>query len=149
MLVSREGSPQQQRATAAGVGWATASALGVGLFILLMAAMATGRLLCGLWLQRAVALTITGIWYSRLTRRAPIPRSCAGMIITVGVCDIVGTVALAYALDKAPLAIVASSAGLYPLTTVALGALFLHERLIANQYAGVIAAVAGLVLVNT
>ena len=53
------------------------------------------------------------------------------------------------ALQRGPVAIASVVASLYPVTTVLLAGLVLHERLSRLQYAGVVCALASVALVSS
>jgi len=64
-------------------------------------------------------------------------------VLGSGVLDVVANIAFAAAAAAGPLAIAAVLAGLYPVTTVVLAQIVLHERLSRGQWAGVAAALVG------
>ncbi len=71
-------------------------------------------------------------------------RDALGMIVIAGAFDMGANVLYVLAVHGGSLAIVAVLASLYPASTVALAAIFLHERLRPLQWAGVALALAGI-----
>jgi hypothetical protein len=71
-----------------------------------------------------------------------------GIIVAGGVCDMLANVLYVIAAHGGLLAIVAVLTSLYPASTVALAAIFLHERLRALQWAGVALALTGVALIS-
>jgi drug/metabolite transporter (DMT)-like permease len=75
-------------------------------------------------------------------------RAAIGIIIAGGVCDMLANVLYVIAVHGGSLAIVAVLSALYPASTVALAAIFLHERLRPLQWSGVVLAIAGVALIS-
>lgn len=70
-------------------------------------------------------------------------------IIGLGVLDVGANVTFGLAAEEGPLVIASVLGSLYPVVTAVLAATVLHERLRLIQYAGVAAAVAGLMVVTS
>jgi drug/metabolite transporter (DMT)-like permease len=70
-------------------------------------------------------------------------------VALIAVLEIAATVPLLLALQRGPVAIASVVASLYPVTTVLLAGLVLHERLSRLQYAGVVCALASVALVSS
>ena len=66
----------------------------------------------------------------------------------VGLCDVGANMLFSLATTRGYLSIVAVLAALYPIVTVALAAIVLHERIAPTQRAGVAGALAGAALIS-
>lgn len=135
------------RATRRGLGMAAVAAVGFGLFFVLIAPAAETSVL----------------WAAASTRTASVPvlfAVCLGIgasmrvgqglwpfVLGSGVLDVVANVAFAAAASAGPLAIASVLAGLYPVATVVLAQIVLHERLSRGQSLGVGAALVGVGLI--
>jgi drug/metabolite transporter (DMT)-like permease len=75
-------------------------------------------------------------------------RAATGIIIAAGACDMLANILYVLAVHRGAIAIVAVLTSLYPASTVALAAIFLHERLRPLQWAGVGLALAGVALIS-
>ena len=84
-----------------------------------------------------------------VTRRRPIaPRRVVPLLVIAALGDLGGTAFFSLAIASGPLSLGAVLSSLYPVTTVILAWLFLHERLGASQLVGVGLALAGVVLIS-
>jgi drug/metabolite transporter (DMT)-like permease len=70
-------------------------------------------------------------------------------VVAIAVLEIAATVPVLLALQRGPVAVASVVASLYPVTTVLLAAVVLHERLSRLQYVGVACALVAVVLVST
>ncbi len=86
-----------------------------------------------------------------LLLRAPLSagRQVARPALAIAMLEVSATVPLLLALQRGPLSVASVLASLYPVTTVALAALVLRERLSRPQLAGVGLALVAVVLVST
>jgi drug/metabolite transporter (DMT)-like permease len=75
-------------------------------------------------------------------------RADAIPLVIVGVFDAVANVLYGFATTLGLLATTAVLGDLYPVVTAVLAAVFLHERLKAVQYAGVAAAIVGVMMIS-
>jgi drug/metabolite transporter (DMT)-like permease len=66
-----------------------------------------------------------------------------GLLIVVGVFDILANVAFSVASQSDLLSLVSVLSSLYPVVTLVMAWVFLKERLIAIQYAGILIALVG------
>ncbi len=106
----------------------------------------------GLWpvaLERAAAtVTLVAIALA-LTRGAlVVPSRLVRLVVTIGALEVGATVPLLLALQRGPIAIASVLASLYPVTTVLLAAVVLHERMSRLQLAGTGLALVAVVLVS-
>ena len=97
--------------------------------------------------RATVALLAFGAW---LVLRPPLAaaRGSLGTIALIGVADTLGNVLFAAAANQGEVSVVSVLATLYPVTTVALASVVLSERLARHQLLGVVAALAGVVLIS-
>jgi len=87
--------------------------------------------------------------YRRL--RAPDRASIPGLlplIAAIGLLDVGANLTYGLSADLGPLVVVAVLGSLYPVVTAVLAAVVLRERLRGIQYAGVAAAIGGLMLLT-
>jgi len=137
-----------RRLVAAALGAGTSFAL---FFILLAVAGKAAGSSVGLWpiagsqLSSVVILALLLM----MTRPGPWPHQATlGWTIVAGPCDMTANVLYLLATRGGDLSIVAPIAALYPVTTVILALIIEHERLRRIQVAGLVLAVAALVLVS-
>lgn len=106
----------------------------------------------GLWpvaLERAAATATLVAIALALTRGAlVVPSRLARLVVTIGALEVGATVPLLLALQRGPIAIASVLASLYPVTTVLLAAVVLHERMSRLQLAGTGLALVAVVLVS-
>jgi hypothetical protein len=119
-----------------GVVEALGSGLGFGGFYLLLARTTASA---GLWpvlsARAASALVFTGV--ALLARDKLLPaRPDRRVVVLAGLLDAVAAVAFLAATHRGLLAVVAVLSSLYPAATIALAALFDHERCTRVQWAG-------------
>jgi len=137
-----------RRLVAAALGAGTSFAL---FFILLAVAGKAAGSSVGLWpiagsqLSSVVILALLLM----MTRPGPWPHQATlGWTIVAGPCDMTANVLYLLATRGGDLSIVAPIAALYPVTTVILALIIEHERLRGIQLAGLVLALAALVLVS-
>ena len=135
------------RATRAGLGMAAVAAVGFGLFFVLIAPAAETSVLWAAFATRASSVPILIVVCLGLRASPRIGRGLWPFVLGAGVLDIVANMAFAAAAAAGPLAIAAVLAGLYPVATVVLAQLVLHERLSPAQAVGVAAALTGVGLI--
>ena len=70
------------------------------------------------------------------------------MLVAVGLCDVGANMLFSIATTHGFLSIVAVLSALYPIVTVALAALVLHERIAPTQRVGVAGALAGAAMIT-
>ena len=129
-----------------------AEAFGAGaLFGVFFVLLAQTRADAGLWpLVGARTASFAAFGAIGLIARIPIvpARPALRYIVAGGICDMLANVLYVIAAHGGALAIVAVLTALYPASTVALAAVFLHERLQPVQWAGVALALAGIACIT-
>lgn len=146
-VASRE--PREQGGgQAAGFGLALLAALGFGLYFVFADraadesvpyAVATAR---GISLLLALAAALI-VGASLRPGRVSLP-----VLAAVGLCDVGANMLFSLATTRGYLSIVSVLAALYPVVTVALAAIVLHERVARTQRFGVVGALAGAAMIT-
>src|SRR5215211_2388658 len=134
---------------AAGVPWAIAAVIGFGGYYVPMHAASEQDFLWAAFVFRStVAVLALTAW---LILRPPISaaRGHLGAIAMIGILDTAGNTLFAAASSLGDVSVVSVLATLYPVTTVALAAIVLGERLDRLQLAGVASALLGVVLISS
>ena len=123
------------------------AALGFGLWFVLLDLASEQNRLWALVASRGTAATLIGIVALPRIGRVAL-RTNAGLIVTAGVADVSanGLVVLAFALI--PVGVVASVAGLYPLATMLMARVVLHEAVPRLGMVAIVVAIAGIVLIS-
>ena len=131
-----------------GIGLALLAALGFGLYFVfadraadesIPYAVATAR---GVSLLLALAAALV-VGAALLPGRASLPA-----LTVVGLCDVGANMLFSLATTRGFLSVVSVLAALYPVVTVALAAVVLHERVSATQRLGVAGALVGAALIT-
>ncbi len=133
---------------AAGVGPALLAAIGFGCFFVAMDAASTDD---PLWPTLVLRITSTSLVVAAvlLVRPAfPRARTDIGPLLAVGVLDMAASGFYAAASSRGLVSVVAVLASLYPVVTVALALGFLRERISLFQTAGIVLALAGVILIS-
>jgi drug/metabolite transporter (DMT)-like permease len=133
---------------AAGVPWAIAAVIGFGgYYVPMHEASGQDFLWAALVFRTTVALVALTAW---LILRPPLraARGHLGAIMTIGILDTAGNTLFAAASSQGDVSVVSVLATLYPVTTVALAAIVLSERIERLQLVGVASALAGVVLIS-
>jgi drug/metabolite transporter (DMT)-like permease len=133
---------------AAGVPWALAAVVGFGgYYIPMREASEEDFLWAALTFRCSVAVLTLLAW---LIFRPPLSAAAGslGAIALIGVADTAGNTLFAAASSLGEISVVSVLATLYPVTTVALAAIVLSERLNRVQLAGVAAALCGVLLIS-
>jgi drug/metabolite transporter (DMT)-like permease len=126
---------------------AVVAAVGIGISLVTLDRAAEHDALTGVAAARAVAAPILlGVV---LAQRAKAPTSAWPTFALVGLLDTAANSAFAIATTSGLLSLVAVLGGLFPVVTVALAYVLLHERLVGVQRAGVILALAGIPLISS
>lgn len=142
---SRDGSGGR---TTKGLGLALVVAVTLGTVVLLLDEAGRSDPTWGALMLRVTAITLFGVVFL-VTRPSLRMRPVeTGRLVAIGLIDNGGNLAFAYAADAGGLLVLTSVLGsLYPVATVLLARFVLHERLASLQMAGVVGALAGVVLI--
>ena len=131
-----------------GLDLAVISGTAIGLFGIVIAQFSDGHLFGPLAVVRATeALAIVVVV---LVTRSPWRPSGALLpaLIGIGVADVVGNAAYIAAVQTGALAIASVVSALYPVMTVVLAGVFLHERVTRTHAAGIALAAAAITLIG-
>jgi drug/metabolite transporter (DMT)-like permease len=127
---------------------AALSAACFGVFLWAIAPASDSGVFWGVMFSRLSLLTLL-IGGALLTRQAVrVPPADVPKVALPGVLLFSGTLLYAAATQEGLLSVVSVIATLFPVVTVTLALMFLHERLTRTQWAGVGAALAGVVLLS-
>ncbi len=138
------GSPAVGRSVVFGL----LTAAGFGGFLVTMDAASEGSVLWALLVARLTAVAAYGAVFMALRRRLGVGREALPPLVLIGVLIVVADSLYAIASTKGLLSVVAVLSSLYPLVTIALARLYLHERLRPPQRLGVAAALLGAVAIS-
>jgi drug/metabolite transporter (DMT)-like permease len=151
VLVSQQtpakGGRSASPARSTGVGIALASGVAIGVFFLTLAQTSADA---GMW-PLVAARTVSFVLFAAiaLATRRPLrmPTNVAAITIAGGVLDMLANVLYLVATRYGPLSIVVTLSSLYPASTVLLARTVLGERLNTRQTAGIVCALAAVVLI--
>ena len=130
---------------------AVLAGLGFGTSMVFLARGAEESALMSLWGMRATSVTGLGIGILFLLargRRYPVRARHVAPLVLCGLGDAGANLLFSLASLRGYISVVSVLASLYPVMTVLLARVFLHERLMRVQQVGVVAALAGVVLVS-
>jgi drug/metabolite transporter (DMT)-like permease len=130
----------------AAVGLALLAGLGFGTALVCLHSGAASNGLDTLWAMRLVIVTVLAVPAWR-ARPAAVDGGTWRTLVALGVCDVSSNAAFALASISGELALVAVLSSFYPVVTTLLARELLHERLSHSQLVGVVATVAGTVLI--
>jgi drug/metabolite transporter (DMT)-like permease len=133
---------------AAGVLWAIAAVIGFGgYYVPMHEASVEDFLWAALVFRCTVGVLALAAW---LALRPPLSagRGHLGAIALIGILDTAGNTLFAAAASLGEVSVVSVLATLYPVTTVALAAIVLSERIERHQFVGVASALTGVVLIS-
>jgi drug/metabolite transporter (DMT)-like permease len=139
----------ERRQLAAGVGWAMLAMLAFGAYYVPMHAASTHDWLWPAFLFRCTSVTL--LWALVLVRRVRLTglQSHWPGLVAIGILDTAGNALFAAASSShGLLSVVSVLASLYPVVTVLLARLVLGEQVQRTQDAGVLLALAGVVLIT-
>jgi drug/metabolite transporter (DMT)-like permease len=148
-LASFERAEGGSQRVAAGVPWALAAVVGFGGYYVPMHEASGEDFLWAAFTFRAtVCLLVLAAW---LVLRPPLAAARGSLLAIglIGVMDTAGNSFFAAASSQGDVSVVSVLATLYPVVTVGLAAAVLSERVAGLQLAGVVAALAGVVLIST
>ncbi|MBD0330957.1 MAG: DMT family transporter [Thermoleophilia bacterium] len=138
---------ERSRRIAAGVPFGVAAAVGFGGYFVPMHAAAEASVLWAALLFRLTAAALVLVAVAALRPPLRGARSHLPVLVVIGLADSAGNALFAAAASRGAVSVVSVLASLYPVVTVALATAFLHEPTARHQRAGVVAALAGVVLV--
>jgi drug/metabolite transporter (DMT)-like permease len=146
VLASREAG--EHGSVARGAGFALLSAVGFGCFFVAMDKASDGDVLWAVCVNRTVSVALLAL--ALLITRPALGLRLVDMrrLAVVGVLDILANGFFALAATKGLVSVVAVLASLYPVVTVVLARVVLHERLRAVQRVGAALALAGVALIS-
>ena len=131
-----------------GLGLALVAAITLGAFLVLLDEAGRSDPMWGTLMVRTGATSVLGVAFLVTRPSLRMGGSDAGRLGLLGMLDNGANLAFAYAADAGGLLALTSVLGsLYPVTTVLLARSVLHERLARLQAVGVVAALAGVVLI--
>jgi drug/metabolite transporter (DMT)-like permease len=142
------GDGGEQRRVAAGISLAVLAALGFGMFFIAIDAAADEGPLWAVAISRAAAFVLLVGALARMRRPRPPDRGSYAPLAAVGLLDIAANAMFALALTLGLAAVVSVVGSLYPVATVLLARVVLHEQTAGRQRAGVLAALAGVGIVS-
>jgi drug/metabolite transporter (DMT)-like permease len=146
-LASRE-HQEGQRRVAAGVGLALLAAIGFGGYFVPMHAAGEADFWWASLIFRATSFSVIAVTALALRSPLRVSRADAAFVAAVGVGDTLGNVLYAASSGHGLVSVTSVLASLYPLVTVFLARLLLGERVDRSQEAGVVATLAGVVLIS-
>ena len=133
---------------AAGIGLALLAAFGLGLYFVFADRAADESVPWAVATARgsSLLLAFAAAVYAGASLRPG--RSVLPVLIVIGLCDVGANMLFSLAATRGYLSVVSVLSALYPVVTVALAALVLHERVSATQRLGVAGALLGAVLIT-
>jgi drug/metabolite transporter (DMT)-like permease len=148
ILAARATDDGSERRAAAGVGLALVAAVTLGMLVVLLDEAGRSDPLWGVLMVRVGALALLSIAVVVRRPSFAMTKNQGGRLVAVGLLDNGANLAFALAAEAGGLLALTSVLGsLYPVSTVVLARLVLHERLARHQTVGVVAALTGVVLI--
>jgi drug/metabolite transporter (DMT)-like permease len=145
VLVSRAASVEGGRS---GLEFAVAAGLCIGLYTVFLGLIPEGSVFWPLALMKLSALSVLLVVIAVVRRPWRVPRPVLPVALAVGVFDMLGNGLFLLAAQIGGLAIASILTSLYPVTTVILAAVLLHERVTRSHVIGIVAAAAAIVLIG-
>jgi uncharacterized membrane protein len=127
---------------------AAVAGIGFGLALLFIAEGAETDAVLTMWGMRMTS--VTGFAAAAILKRTlgGLQVADVGPLVVVGIGDVSANLLFGFASQHGYVSVTSVLASLYPVVTVVLARVFLHERLLRVQYAGVAAALVGVALVS-
>ena len=148
VLASAEDRSSSETGRRDAIALAVAAALGIGVFIYFVGrASSNGSALSALLGARLASLALLVIWAVATGSTLRVSRRAAPVIIVVGLADLTANALFALASQRGLLSVVAVLGSLFPIVTVVLAHLVLHERISRVQLVGVAVALVGVAVV--
>jgi drug/metabolite transporter (DMT)-like permease len=147
-LLAFDRRPQAGGRLVPGVGLALLAALAFGVFLVAIRYASRPDPLWGVLATRSgsvLALLLLGLAFRS---RIKIARADVPSLLAVGVLDVSADVFFAFATTIGLLSIVSILSSLYPVATVILARIVLNERMARLQQAGIVTALAGVLLIS-
>jgi len=133
---------------AAGVGLALIAAAGFGGYFVFAAEAAEVSVPWAVACARFTAFLLAGAVALAVGVSLRVGRAHLPAVAAVGLCDVGANVLFGIASTRGYLSVVAVLTSLYPVVTVALAAVFLHERIASSQRVGVAGALLGAAMIT-
>jgi drug/metabolite transporter (DMT)-like permease len=146
-VLSREPRSPKGGRVAAGVGLAVFAALAFGCFFVGIDAAADESVPWAVVAVRSTSVVAAFAAVAVAGASLRVPRMLLVMLLAIGAFDTAANVFFAEASTKGAIGIVAVLGALYPIATVALARIVLHERLTFTRRTGGVLAIAGAALV--
>lgn len=134
--------------TAAGIGLALLAAAGFGLYFVFAERAAEESVPVAVATARGVSLLIALLAALAVGVSLRPGRSFLPVLFAIGICDVAANMLFSVATTHGYLSVVSVLSALYPIVTVALAALVLHERIAPSQRVGVAGGLAGVALIT-
>ena len=147
-LASREHQAGHRR-VAAGVGLALIAAIGFGGYFVPMHAAGEADFWWASLIFRATSFTLIALTALVLRASVRVSGRNAAFVGAVGLGDTLGNALFAASSAHGLVSVTSVLASLYPIVTVILARIVLHERVDHGQEAGIVATLAGVVLIST
>jgi uncharacterized membrane protein len=144
VLVSRSPDPTGRRS---GIEYAVVGGVGIGLFNVAVGAFPEDLVAWPLAVIKGVALVATVAIVAVGRRPWRIPGPLVPAVATVAVLDLAGNGFYILATQAGRLDVAATLSSLYPVTTIVLAILLLHERVSRSHLAGIIMAALAVALI--
>jgi drug/metabolite transporter (DMT)-like permease len=147
VFVAREPDPEWRRAGRTAVGLAALAALGFGTFFLALDASSGDEPAWTIVAARVGGVATLLVAAAFVRPSLAIPRELWPALLSIGCFDIAANSLFAVATNHGLLSLVAVAGSLYSAVTVLLARVFLKERLVGPQRAGVVLALGGVALI--
>lgn len=149
-LASREEADEAGGSTrvATGLGLALLSAVGFGAFFVAMDAASEADATWALFFNRLTSLSLIVCGVLAFRPSLAVRRGDVAALVTIGLLEMAANALFAFATTQGLVSIVSVLSSLYPVTTVMLAYLVLHERIQRLQQVGVALALAGVALIS-
>ena len=146
VLVTR--SAEESAGGTRGIGLAILAGIGFGAFFVLLAQVSHGTAFWPLVFVRVAAgLVLGAILLATRTAWRP-ARAVMNLVLVAAVLDTAGNVFFLFASQQGRLDVAAVLSSLYPVVTILLAALLLHERIGRLQAAGIVAAIGAIIFIG-
>lgn len=144
VLVSRSSAPGAGRE---GLPYALAAGLGFGLFFVIVSRITPGHVFGQLTVARMAGIGLLALIVAVTGRPWRVPQRALPLAFLAGILDIAGNVFFVVAAQSGRLDVAAILSSLYPVTTILLAVVVLHERLVRGHRLGIGLAIASIVLI--